>query len=162
MPTTNLSNKLGQEILKYKPSKVFIDVGGLGVGIYDQLISMGHNVTAINFGEKPDNPDKYFNKRAEMYGRAKQWLDDKPCSINNTDKPTMDALQADLTSVQYGWTNNQQLKLEPKVDLKKRGLPSPDYADAFVLTFAQPVAATLVHRPNMMNPVYTDIDWNPF
>lgn len=164
MDTSSLSNTLAIEINKYKPAKMFIDVGGLGVGVYDQLVSMGYGqvATAINFGAKADNPDKYYNKRAEMYGLAKLWLEEVPCSIDESDMLTADALQADLTSVGYSWTNNQQLKMESKEAMRKRGLPSPDYADAFVLTFAQPVADGFKGAQRLYEPTYTQTNWSPF
>lgn len=143
MTTTNLAGKLAQVINKEKPTKMFIDVGGLGVGIYDMLVDMGYNniVVAVNFGSKAIS-ERYANKRAEMYGEAKDWLQASPCSINNNNKKDADALQAELCSVGYKYNNRQELLLEKKEDLKERGLPSPDLADAFVLTFAFPVTVS--------------------
>ena len=40
----------------------------------------------------------------------------------------------------YGYNAANALMLEPKADMKRRGIPSPDVADAFALTFAYPVA----------------------
>ena len=40
-----------------------------------------------------------------------------------------------------GFNAKNEIQLERKEDMKKRGLHSPDLADAFVLTFAQPVQA---------------------
>ena len=45
----------------------------------------------------------------------------------------------DLTGIEYGFTNKQQLQLEKKSDMKKRGLASPDDGDALALTFAKRV-----------------------
>jgi hypothetical protein len=147
MTLTDLANILAQEINKYNPAKMFIDVGGLGIGVYDMLVSMGYGkiVVAVNFGGSATNKDIYANKRAEMYGEARKWLQDRPCHISNIDVKAADHLQADLCSVGYSYTNNQALQMEKKEDLKKKGFPSPDMADSFVLTFAFPVASE-VHR----------------
>jgi hypothetical protein len=53
-------------------------------------------------------------------------------------------LPADLTGVEYGYVlrdGRDAIILEKKQDIKKRGLASPDLADALALTFAYPVAA---------------------
>jgi phage terminase large subunit len=41
----------------------------------------------------------------------------------------------------YGYDARNALILERKEVMKKRGIPSPDVADAFALTFAYPVWA---------------------
>jgi hypothetical protein len=144
MKIPELARRLAQEIDKYNPTKMFIDVGGLGVGVYDMLVDLGYDrvVVAVNFGGKADNPDLYANKRAEMYGEANDWLQKTPCHISTTDIAAADALQAELCSVGFKYNSNQALILQPKEELKKKGLPSPDLADSFVLTFAFPVAGS--------------------
>ena len=56
-------------------------------------------------------------------------------------KPPKDRdLHDDLIGVEYGYTITNQIQLEKKDDMKKRGLASPDFGDALALTFAYPVA----------------------
>ena len=45
----------------------------------------------------------------------------------------------DLTGIEYGYDERMRVKLEKKSDMKKRGLPSPDKADALSVTFAENV-----------------------
>ncbi len=52
--------------------------------------------------------------------------------------PDIDTLHADLTGLKYSYDSNTRLRLERKEDMKKRGLRSPDEADALALTFAFP------------------------
>ena len=47
-----------------------------------------------------------------------------------------DALIAELTSPTYVFTSTGKMVVEIKAEMKKRGLRSPDLADAFLLTFA--------------------------
>lgn len=47
---------------------------------------------------------------------------------------------SDLTGPGYELDNRVRIKLESKIEMKKRGLDSPDDADALALTFAMPVA----------------------
>ena len=46
----------------------------------------------------------------------------------------------DLIGLEYSFTPTNKIQLEKKEDMKKRGLASPDMADALALTFAYPVA----------------------
>ena len=122
-------------IKKYSPEAVYIDVGGLGAGVVDRLKEMGYSMCrGVNFGEKSMWPDKYVNKRAEMWGQMKEWIGEQPVQITDDD-----ALQADLCSLRYDYDSHGRLKIESKDDAKKRGIRSPDLADSLALTFAFPV-----------------------
>ena len=156
-----LARELASEINNYKPIKMFIDVGGLGVGVYDMLVSMGYGniVESINFGGRADDDTRYCNKRNEMYAEAKKWLQDL-CHIDTSSDDTT-VLQAELTSPQVGWDNKQRLSIESKEDMKKRGLNSPDLADSFVLTFAKPVAnPEVIPQARPMEMIQSDISWS--
>lgn len=111
---------------------VFVDGGGVGGGVVDRLRQMGYDVFEVQFGGKADDPRKYANKRAEMWARMKEWL--KTGIIDKSED-----LATDLTSVEYSFTSADQILLERKEDMKKRGLASPDDADALATTFAQHV-----------------------
>lgn len=130
--------KVAIEELAMSPAKgdrVFVDVGGLGAGVYDRLRELVDTrlLVAVNSSESPLDAVKYSNKRAEMWGEMAAWLLAQPCSI-----PDSDELHADLTQIRYSYDSNSALKMERKEDMKKRGLRSPDTADALGLTFAQP------------------------
>lgn len=126
-----------EKLQSVKGDRVFIDVGGLGAGVFDRLkeiVSDTRLLVAVNFGGSPLDAVKYKNKRAEMWGEAKVWLTNEPCDI-----PDSDELHSDLTQVQYKYDSNGALILEKKEDMKKRGLRSPDCGDSLALTFAQPL-----------------------
>jgi hypothetical protein len=136
-----------QVIDKEKPARMFIDVGGVGAGVYDRLVEMGYGeiVKPINFGSSPFEPqikDKdgkqsggAANRRAEMWMKSKEWLTD----VAGADVPDSDVLQADACGPGYRYDSNTRLVLESKDDMKKRGVKSPDEWDAVALTFAEPV-----------------------
>lgn len=136
-------------IEKYKPAKVFVDVGGLGAGIVDRLNELGHKetVVAVNAGSKPLDGQKYSNKRAEMWGKCADWLNDIPVQI-----PDSDSLHGDLCGIRYSFDSNSRLVMEKKEDMKKRGIRSPDESDALCLTFAMPVTAYR-QQPNPSSPI---------
>lgn len=127
-----------QIIQEEKPAKVFIDIGGLGAGIVDRLFELGCRdvVVGVNAGSKPLNSRIYANKRAEMWGMLREWLNDEPCQV-----PNNDALHSDICGIRYKIDSNSRLQMERKEDMKKRGIRSPDSADALCLTFAQPETA---------------------
>lgn len=137
-----------QVIDKEKPARLFIDVGGVGAGVYDRLIEMGYDdvVTAVNFGSAPLEPQPldenkrpkggYVNRRAEMWGKSKEWLEE----AGGVDIPDTDTLQADACGPGYKYDSLTRLQLESKEDMRKRGIKSPDEWDAVALTFAEPVA----------------------
>jgi hypothetical protein len=118
-----------------KDDRVFIDVGGLGAGVYDRLLELVDRrlLVAVNSGEAPLDAKKYKNKRAEMWGLMNEWLKSQPAQV-----PDSDELHADLTQIRYSYDSNGALVMESKKDMKKRGLRSPDNADALGLTFARP------------------------
>ncbi|ATH82832.1 hypothetical protein CO724_17275 [Ectopseudomonas mendocina] len=125
--------------------RVFVDIGGLGAGIYDRLVELGYGdrVTAVNFGSKATDQRKYFNKRSEMWGEMAEWIGDIiPPSI-----PDCDKLHADLTAPGYRYSSNGQIKLDSKEEIKKELKKSPDAGDALALTFALPIASSDIEVP---------------
>lgn len=121
-----------------RPARMFIDAGG-GAELVDRLDELGYGdkVKAVPFGGKALDPDRYKNKRAEMWGELNAWLCDENLDVK---LPDDDSLQADLCTPQYKRDSMDRIVLESKDDIRKRGLPSPDYGDACALTFTEPVS----------------------
>jgi len=122
-----------EAIEEFKPAMVVIDEGGLGAGIVDRLKEQRYKIKGVNFGNKSAQPIMYGNKRAEMWGKMKEWL--KSASI-----PKDRFLKTDLISPMMKPDSKGTIFLESKKDMKARGLASPDAADAICVTFAFPVA----------------------
>lgn len=131
--TTELAGQLAMIINKHDPDAVFIDNGAMGAGVVDQLLVMKYPVIAVDFGGKPFNP-RYLNRRAEMWSLMAEWI------RSSGSLPPDDILAAELPGPKYWLNNHGQLQLESKEDMKKRGVSSPNRADALALTFAAPVA----------------------
>lgn len=138
---------------------MFIDItGGLGAGVYDLLVlwGFGDRVTPVVFNGKASDPRKYYNKRAEIWGELAEWIAD-PITPSI---PDLERLHADLTAPSYSFTHNGQIKLDSKEKIKKETGKSPDDGDALALTFAAPIQADDVHKPdwqkNLMN---NDLDY---
>jgi hypothetical protein len=146
MDTMEVAGWVQKIIREEKPAKVNIDVGGLGVGVYDRLYETSSNrrtINAVNFGGKPVEPANLdetgkpgggpANRRAEMWANMKKALEAGRFVL-----PDSDSLQADLVSCGYKYNSSGQLLLESKIDMRKRGVPSPDEADAVALCFGEP------------------------
>lgn len=127
-----LAARVVEQIQKWKPDAVFIDVGN-GSGVIDRVRQLGHDVTEVNFGGKAVSA-RYFNHRTEMYFSVRDWINAGGAIPNH------ERLKRDLATPLYEFTPDNKIRLEPKDEIKKRLLYSPDFADALVLTFAFPVA----------------------
>ena len=134
LDTMETAARTAQNYDRVKPDALFVDETGVGAGVVDRLRQLGYPVIAVNFGSKPDGftDAKVANKRAEMWVRMREWL-------RGGGIPDDEKLEAELTSLEYKHDANNAILLEKKEDMKKRGLPSPDRADALALTFAYPV-----------------------
>ena len=135
METVGLAAKLYDE---WQPVCVNVDCTGVGSGVADRLAELGYQVNRIHFGERAIESAQYINRRAEMWGLMRDWLADAPCSV-----PDDDVLESELCAPQYTYDSSRRLKLESKEEMRKRGVSSPDGADAFALTFAVPVYAPI-------------------
>lgn len=140
MDTMTLAGKVSEVYAQYHADAVFVDGGGVGGGVVDRLRQLHVPVLDVQFGGKSegtgfatgDQGVKYANKRAEIWGAMREWL--KTGAI-----PPDNSLREQLTNLQYGFNLRNEIQLEKKEDMKKRGLESPDMADALAITFAQVV-----------------------
>jgi hypothetical protein len=132
-----ISDRLTSIINEVHPARIFLDLGNVGAGVYDILKARGYAsiIRGVNFGGKAIKNDRYHNKRAEMYGEASNWFNGElPVQIPNDEDFINELFAIPLGHDEYG-----RLKLVKKDDIKEVLLRSPDKADAFVLTFAEPV-----------------------
>lgn len=146
------TNELGDQVLRYVDewskkkddagrlipvTKVFIDEGGLGAGVVDHCVARGYAkvVEGVNFGAKAIESERFENRRAEMYWKASEALKGAGEAL-----PNLPMLAEELQAPTYWFDKKQRICLESKDDIKARLGRSPDYADAYVLTHAAPVA----------------------
>lgn len=119
------------------PDAIFVDRLGIGAGIVSRLKELNIPVIAVAASESADDDELYANKRAEMWGRMRDWIYDEPAVI-----PNNAALIADLVAPENGhFSSNGGILIESKKAMKKRGIRSPDVGDALSHTFYQHVQA---------------------
>ena len=155
------AGKIALRIIEEEPRCVIIDGDGIGGAVADCLRAMlpkmnqprrewpdtplarwfekhpWFSVQEFHGGYKPCDPFMYFNRRAEVWGLMKGWLqygkiDDDP------------ELERDLTGPHFDTDNPKSvIQLERKEDMRDRGVDSPDCGDMLAMTFgANPMAET--------------------
>lgn len=135
--TTKLRNEatLHNQIISWikefnvTPSEVRIDDGGLGRPIVQRVQNAGYDVVPIRNEARSTNPNFFKNRGVENWNRIKRALEDRLFPV----------IHDDLTRQQL-CTRGFSVKgivtlLEPKAEMRSRGLSSPDRADALVLCF---------------------------
>ena len=150
-----VANRCAHLIDQYNPDGVCIDAGN-GTGIIDRLREMNYKVHEVWFGAKSDKQE-WANKRSEIWDKMREWL--KGGTIDN-DTDLID----DLAGPEYDFQgNSDKILLEPKDKMRKRGLPSPDDADALAVTFAVKIARKdrLAHRGTRKTRIVNGADYNP-
>jgi hypothetical protein len=141
--TMQVAMRVCAQMKEHTPRSTVIDGDGVGAGVVDYVkLHMEKwfkdhapcRLMDYHGGGKPDDPEMYFNARAENWGRMRAWLAE-------ADIPDDPELDADLTGIEYSFSSKNQIQLEKKEDLKKRGLASPDIGDMMAMSFAPHPAA---------------------
>ena len=132
LDTMQAAERVIDVMRQYKPTAVFIDVGAMGAGVIDRLRQLRYHVTDVNFGAAASN-ERYANKRAEMFFAVRSWMEGGGAI------PPDPKLKSELSVVEYKFTPNGKIILEPKDKVKEKIGKSPDMADSLALTFALPV-----------------------
>jgi hypothetical protein len=140
LDTMTLAGKVAAAFLRHKAVVVMVDGGGVGGGVVDRLRQLRIPVIEVDFGSGPDNfandGVKYANKRAEIWGAMRDWL--AHGSIQNILVGENTTLVDELTGPTYTMNAKEAIQLESKKDMRRRGVPSPNVADALACTFAYP------------------------
>lgn len=144
-----------------RPKSICVDSIGLGAGVVDRLRSLGLPVRGVNVSETAAFSDRYANLKAELWFKAKEWFAKKDCRIPEDDPiPGGIALGAELALPKFRFLPSGKLQVESKQEIKKRGYPSPDLADAFILTMAD-TEASYIHGSEGMSqaPIHRNSKW---
>jgi len=142
LSTDLLADRVFDTFTELRADGIFVDGGGVGGGVVDNIRRMNLYCYDIQFGSKPSRDayatgnmgERYANKRAEMYGACRAWL--KTGAI-----PADADLRAQLLAITYSFNQRDEIILTSKEIMMREGKPSPDDLDALVLTFAHPLAS---------------------
>ncbi len=119
-------------VKEYSPAMISIDEVGIGAGVVDRMLELGHGhtVCGVNMAKSATDPNKYYNLRAELWFETKKWLQEIG------DIPDDPILVGDLTAPKYRFTPDDRVQLERKEHTKKRLTRSPDHGDALILAIS--------------------------
>ena len=112
---------------------IFVDENGVGGGVCDRLKEIGAPVYGVQFGRRAPHPTRFANLRSEIFWELRRLMKDRLIALPNDEE-----LAAQLLSLRYDVSSSGQVKLESKRETRKRGIPSPDRADALALAFMRP------------------------
>ena len=130
---------MGMAYLNRWRGTLAVDVIGVGGGVVDRIREQKPpgQLVAVNVAESSDrDPDLMSNLRAQLWWDVRKALDptsDEPLSLARLDDHTYQRLRSELTAPTYRMTSSGKVQIESKDEMKARGLPSPDLADAFCL-----------------------------
>jgi len=142
--TFQIAGKVREMFFARNCSQGYIDSIGYGAGVAHTLQSWGLPITAINVGEKAAENERYQNLKAELWWRAKDFFAEQTCTLPSNDG-AMHKLASELSTPEYEYKTNGRIKIQSKQDLFKLGKPSPNLADAFVLTMNHATATAEVN-----------------
>jgi hypothetical protein len=126
-------------IRAHAPARVVIDPVGLGAGLLDRLRERQREgglppfqLVEENGAARSSDPEQFVNRRAELY----HGLRERYRTGEIVHAQLFPRLVGQLTALRYRFTSRGQWRIESKEELRARGLPSPDQADAVALCFA--------------------------
>jgi hypothetical protein len=140
------AKRFRDEVIEARPELDFgwfaVDVIGLGAGVYDGLVSTGEKCSDVNVSlppakryRSPGEP-KPGTLRDELWLAAKDFIHGEGSTRGLLDTEELEILNSELSSPRYGLDSQGRIKVESKESMKRRGLKSPNLADALCLTFA--------------------------
>lgn len=119
----------------YNLEYICVDAVGIGYGMFLHLRDHGLPVRAVNVGEAPRDKEKYYNLKAEAYwGLRMRFAEGDVAGL--TDETAI----AQLVGIRYEHNARGQVVIESKEKARKRGVKSPDRAEAVMLAFHEPYA----------------------
>jgi len=148
------------------------DMIGVGKGVTSGLarIASRVDVQAINVGAHPTNTrgddgktarDKFANLKAELWWAMRDrlrrthehWLFVQGSALGIRHEieellllPDSPELKSQLSQPKYGHTEAGRIQIERKIQMRTRGLASPDYAESLMLSFAPRPQRTVFKR----------------
>ncbi len=127
----DLVSIISQFIYEYNPTLVVIDTTGVGQGVYDRLEEIGFGLRLKKgiFGF-PLSDERFVDKKAKYYWSLAEW-------INRGGKLIDNEAWYQLLTIKYKVISDRKIKIQSKEELLKKGIPSPDVADALALTFEE-------------------------
>lgn len=123
---------------RYPRSRIKIDAVGIGRGTSDLLQQWsrekggGVEVVPVNVAKKPSDV-MWKNQRAELWWNGREMFREAGVKLG-----VDDITLAQLAAPKFGHDSSGRIVIESKQDIKRRGLNSPDRAEAVLLALFEP------------------------
>jgi hypothetical protein len=147
--TMKTTGKIINHMIRHPHMKkvpIVVDVVGVGSGVHDRLKEQGFQSIPFSGAERAFRPDKFKNRRAELYWNFRLELDQFGYDLDPDDK----ALHEQLQSIKWMTDSAGKIQIESKEDMRKRGVKSPDLADAAVYSTAFNTPAAVMALPGSL------------
>lgn len=118
-----------------------IDIIGLGAGVFDRLREQRLNVAPYQGSQAALNPKKFKNRRSETWWTFRELMEAGLIDLD----PKDETLAAQLGSIKWSVDSAGRTQVETKEDMLERGLPSPNHADAAIMSTV--AAGSVPNRP---------------
>ena len=164
LSTVQLADKVAEAHFQYHSDGIFIDGGGVGGGVVDNVRHKQLFCYEVQFGGKDDTPhtvfgsngENYSNKRSGMYGACRAWLP-------NASIPNDPGLRKQFNSIKYVLNKKDQIQLISKEDMLKL---DPDLElddiDALVTTFAHALQPHMDAGGDFPHKPMVESEYDPF
>ncbi len=129
--------------------RVKVDSIGLGWGVVSTLRTWGteqlHNadIIAVNVSERAREATRFTNQRAEMWWNGRALLQPSPEGEQVVRVDADHRTLAQLSGPMYASDSSGRIKIESKADIKRRGISSPDRAEAILLALYEPKKSSM-------------------
>lgn len=120
----------------FKEKGVRVNVDSVGIGYYlaRHLRDAGFRVSQVNVGRASRDKERFANRKAELYWGLRQRIEDGHLAGLTDDRAI-----SQLASIRYRHNARGQIVIESKDDMRRRGVKSPDRAEAIMLAYKKPV-----------------------
>lgn len=127
--------KVAAALSAYRDRLEWVNVDSVGIGYYlaRHLADLGYPVRDINVGAPSTDPEKYANAKAEIYWGLRMRF-----QAGDVAGLTDEKAISQLAGILYAHNARGQVVIESKDQARKRGVKSPDRAEALMLAFAIP------------------------
>lgn len=136
MDTVNVAGFVSQAYIDQDLEGAAIDEVGIGGAVYDILLRRNlPGLMAVNVAHAADEPLQFHRLRDQIWGMMREKCMRARYSFPNITIPGEqesygDRIANELSSVQYSFDNNGAVKIESKIQMRQRGVASPNIADA--------------------------------
>ncbi|MEU8334816.1 hypothetical protein [Micromonospora tulbaghiae] len=141
-PTTETTGRVIDAKRETGADEIRVDGVGVGAGVVDRLTELGYGVLDMQAGAAASDRERFLNARSEWFWALRSRFEDGDIDLD----PADDDVAAQLGAIKYRFTSRGQIQIESKDEMRKRGMPSPDRADALMLTAVAPAGGDLFGR----------------